>query len=175
MKKLYRDPLLRYFVRRLADVAPEFVTTKLPKDHLYQYAPTFVRKLDDRHWLFAALRPDPRSGREMFSFEIGWSDQASVPENEGGPGRSVENVPRYISQYGRQRLNISPHRDAWDFEPSFNKLPHQFEPKPLSKERAKEVVEEMASEAFNLFVEQALPVFAEYEARWRTGRLPALA
>ena len=84
-------------------------------------------------------------------------------------------MPKYIGQYGCQRLNISPYRGEWDFEPSFNKLPHQFEPQPLSKERAKEVVEEIASKAFNLFVEQALPIFAEYEARWRTGSLPTLA
>jgi len=173
VKKLYRDPLLRYFERRLPEVAPDFVAIKLPKEHLYQFAPTYVRKLDERHWLFAALYPDPRGGREIFSFEIGWSDQASVPENDGGPGRSVENVPKYMSQYGRQRLRISPHRGDWDFEPSFNKLPHQFEPQPLSKERAKEVVEAMASKAFDLFVEQALPVFAEYETRWRSGKLPA--
>lgn len=173
MKKLYREPLLRYFERRLAAVAPEFVAIKLPKEHLYQFCPTFVRKLDDRHWLFAALRPDPRSARESFSFEIGWSDKASVPENEGGPGRSVENVPKYIRQYGQQRLNISPYRGEWDFEPSFNKLPHQFEPHPLSKERVEQVVKAMASKAFDLFVEQALPVFAEYEAGWRAGTLPS--
>lgn len=171
MKKPYKKLLVCYFERRLAEVAPGFIAVRLPKEHAYQSSPTYVRRLDERHWLVAVLYVDPRPGYESFCFDIGWSDKASVPANEGGPAFSVDNASNYMSKFGQQRLRISPHRGGpWDFEPVFNKLPHQLEAQPLSKERAKEVVEEIAGKAFDLFIEQALPVFAEYEARWKAGK-----
>lgn len=169
--KVLRDLFTESMKRRLSQFEPVKYPSNMyviPGERIFRWIPK-----EPIH-CFVILSPSPKDYDE-FTVEIGWSTNSRFPELSMRPsGRPTNNRSEFSeAEYTCRLPDLLPGLDEWwgissmsisGFKNVFNAINDSI--KPISKEKAKEVVLPAVNESMDLLLSHGVPYLNEfYESR----------